>query len=54
MKDTYRDPVTYTYPNAIVRVYVPILTEEERAARMKRVHDAAARLLVSCEKERRK
>lgn len=54
MKDTYREPVTYTYPNAIVRVYVPILTEEERAARMKRVHDAAARLLMSCEKERRK
>lgn len=54
MKDTYKEPVTYTYPNAIVRVYVPILTEEERAARMKRVHDAAARLLMSCEKERRK
>lgn len=54
MKDTYHEPVTYTYPNAIVRVYSPILTEEERAARMKRVHDAAARLLMACEKERRK
>lgn len=54
MRDTYKEPVTYTYPNAIVRVYSPILTEEERAARMKRVHDAAARLLMACEKERRK
>lgn len=54
MKDTYKDPVTYTYPNAIVRVYSPILTEQEREARMKRIYDAAARLLIACEKERRK
>lgn len=54
MKDIYKEPVTYTYPNATIRVYSPILTEEERAARMKRVYEAAARLLIGCEKERRK
>ncbi len=54
MKDTYKEPVTYTYPNAIVRVYSPIITEEEREARMKRIYAAAAQLLMACEKERRK
>ena len=54
MKDIYKEPVTYTYPNAIVRVYSPILTEEERAARMKRIYAAAAQLLMACEKERKK
>jgi len=45
MKDKYKEPVTYTYPNATVRVFFPILTEEERAARMKRVYAAAAEVL---------
>ena len=54
MKDSYHEPVTYTYPNAIVRVYSPILTEQEREARMKRIYAAAAQLLMACEKERRK
>ena len=43
--DQYMEPITITYPNAVVRVYRPILDEEERARRMKRIHDAAAALL---------
>ena len=43
--DTYKEVRTFVYPNAIVRVHIPDLTEEERAKRMKMVHDAAAALL---------
>ncbi len=49
-KDTYMEPITIEAPGAIIRVYRPILTEEERARRMKRLHDAAAELLKSCKK----
>lgn len=49
-RDTYGEPTTIEYPGMIVRVYRPILTEEERKIRMKRIHDAAARLLMSVEK----
>lgn len=48
--DTYMEPITIESPGAIIRVYRPILTEEERARRMKRLHDAAAELLKSCKK----
>ena len=48
--DTYMEPITIEVPGAIIRVYRPILTEEERARRMKRLHDAAAELLKSCKK----
>lgn len=49
-KDEYMEPVVIESPGAIIRVYRPILTEEERARRMKRLHDAAAELLKSCTK----
>ncbi len=42
----------YDSPNAHVKIYRPILTEEERARRMKRIHDAACRLVIA--EERRK
>lgn len=45
MADTYKEPVTYTYPDATVRVFSPILTEKERAARMKRLRKSAAEFL---------
>lgn len=45
MADNYKEPVTYTYPDATVRVFSPILTDEERAARMERVRKAAAEFL---------
>ena len=38
---------TYESPNAVVRVYRPTLTEEERAERMKTLHDDMARMLIS-------
>lgn len=45
MDDNYKEPVTYTYPEAIIRVYSPVLTEQERVARMKQVYGAAAEFL---------
>lgn len=44
-QDEYMEPVTYVKGNFIIRVYRPILTDEERARRMKRIHDSAAALL---------
>ena len=46
-KDTYREPKTYEYPGAVVKVYSPILTEEERKRRMERIAKSAERLLNS-------
>ncbi len=37
----------YEFPNAIVTVRKPVLTEEEYKKRLKRVHDAAASLIRS-------
>ncbi len=37
--DVYMEPEVFYYDNAIVRVYHPILTEEERARRMKRIEE---------------
>ncbi len=45
-QDTYKEVRVFEYPNAIVRVHIPDLTPEERARRMKRIHDAAAALLL--------
>lgn len=44
-QDTYNEPIIFEYPNAVVRVFRPILTQEERERRMKIIHDAAADLL---------
>ncbi len=49
--DTYHEPKAFELPGAIVKVYIPILTEEERSRRMDRIKEAAANLLKS---ERRK
>lgn len=38
----------------IIRVHRPDLTPEERARRMKQIHDAAVRLIVNTEREKRK
>jgi hypothetical protein len=55
MADQYYPPKTKVYTNAIVRVYRPILTEEERARRMKAIHDAAVNVLKDLyETERKK
>lgn len=36
---------TFTYPNAIVRVHFPDLTDEEQKKRMKKIRKAAEELL---------
>lgn len=46
-QDEYIEPVVYEYPGIVVRVHRPILTDSERAKRMKQLHDAAAALLKS-------
>lgn len=35
----------FEFPGCVAHVYRPVLTEEERARRMKRIHDAAAKVL---------
>ena len=55
MADQYYPPETMYLPGAIIRVYKPILTEEERAKRMKAIHDAAANVMREVfENERKK
>lgn len=46
-KDTYSEPKTFNYPGVKVKVYSPILTEEERKRRMDRIAKSAAALLKS-------
>lgn len=43
--DVYGDPIVLHLDNAVVTVYRPILTPEERERRMKIIHDAAADVL---------
>lgn len=43
--DGQREVKTFTYPNAIVRVHFPDLSEEENKKRMKKIQKAAAELL---------
>lgn len=52
--DVYMEPVIIERPNCIIRVYRPILTDEERERRMKQIHDAAAALLMSVIENERK
>ena len=47
MTDTYKEVRTFRYENAVVRVHIPDLTEEEAARRMKAIHKAAAELLTA-------
>lgn len=50
-QDIYAEPEIFEFPNMVVRVHRPILTEEERARRMKAIEKATVSLLLS---ERRK
>ena len=36
---------TFTYPNMIVKVHFPVLTDEEQKVRMKRIYKATEELL---------
>lgn len=53
-QDVYGEPTILKYPGMTVRVYRPILTDEERARRMKRIEQRAAALLIEQEKVERK
>ncbi len=48
-----REVQTFTYPNMVVRVHYPDLTEEENKRRMKRLHQAAAEILKEQEVKKR-
>lgn len=48
-----REVQTFTYPNMVVRVHFPDLTEEENKRRMKRLHQAAEEILKEQEVKRR-
>ena len=43
--DKYRELKTFEFPNALVRVYFPDLTTEEKARRRKQMEKAAVALL---------
>jgi len=54
-EDVYQEPIIMEMPGCVARIYRPILTEEERAKRMKAIHDAAEKVLkAAMEAERRK
>jgi hypothetical protein len=42
----------FTYPNMVVRVHRPEITEEEHERRMKLIHKAAENVLKSKQKKR--
>ena len=46
VQDTYTYERTIEFPGLIARIYRPVLTDEERAKRMARIHKAAANLLI--------
>lgn len=46
----YDEPTVFEFPNMTVRVYRPILTEEERKRRMKEIEKAAVELVLSRDK----
>jgi hypothetical protein len=41
----YQEAKIITFPGMVARVYSPVLTQEERARRMKAIHKQAAELL---------
>ncbi len=45
--DTYEFEKTITTASAIIHIYRPVITEEERARRMAQIEKAAANLLRS-------
>ena len=51
--DTYNEAILIESPGAIIRVYHPVLTDQERNRRMKAIHNAAADLLKDVERKKR-
>lgn len=44
-QDNYKEIKTFRFPGMVARVYIPNLTEEERARRINAIHNQAANLL---------
>lgn len=53
-QDVYGEPTIFKDDKWTIRVYRPILTEEERAKRMKRIHDSFAALYLETMLAKRK
>ena len=45
MTDTYKEIRTFEFPNMTARVFIPDLTADERAKRMKAIETATINLL---------
>lgn len=45
-QDQYQEAKIITFPGMVARVYSPVLTQEERARRMKAIHNQAIKLLM--------
>lgn len=50
MSDTYKEPKIIEFPGMTVRVYIPVLTQEEKNKRLNYIHKAAADLLKDTNK----
>lgn len=50
--DTYNEAILIESPGAVIRVYRPELTDQERTRRMKAIHDASAALLKEAERKK--
>lgn len=50
-QDVYKETRVYEYPNAIVRVHIPDLSDEEQNRRMATLKAAAAEVLKNIKKE---
>ena len=53
-QDTYKEVKTYIYPNAIVRVHIPGLTEEEHERRLNILKAETARFMKAVFTEQEK
>lgn len=55
-QDTYKEVKTFIYPNAIVRVHRPDLTDEERERRMNNIKKATENFMryVLAEEQKKK
>lgn len=53
-QDVYMEPEILHLDNCTVRVFSPILTEEEKERRMERIKKAAADLIMSVERIKKK
>lgn len=50
-QDVYKEVRVFEYPNMIVRVHIPDISDEENSRRMKAVRKAAEALLKEVQKK---